>query len=120
LKLIGLLLGLCLAAALVAAQSAVPSPVMFEAAWADIQKTRASAEDFLVSTEDLMADGNVTSACSMANQARIKFDEIAAALKKLLARPANASIGEAELAKAREELAKRHVHVKAVFKEACA
>jgi hypothetical protein len=119
LKLTGLLLGICLAAAPVTAQSAVSPPLTFDAAWADIQKTRASAEDFLVSTEDLMADGNVTSACSMANQARIRFDEIAAALKTLPQYPKDAAVREAELARARDEIAKRHAHVKDVFKEAC-
>jgi hypothetical protein len=115
----GLLLGMCMAAAPVAAQTAAPAPATFEAAWADIQKTRASAEDFLLSTEDLMADGNVTSACSMANQARIRFDEIAAGLKTLPARPKDAALNEADLAKARDEIARRHAHVKDVFKEAC-
>ena len=102
-------------------QTGVPAPPApsFETAWAGIQKTRASAEDFLLSTEDLMADGNVTSACSMANQARIKFDEISASLKSLPARPKDAALSEADLLKARDEMTKRHAHVKDVFREAC-
>jgi hypothetical protein len=119
LRLAGLLLGICLAAAPADAQTAAPAPATFEAAWADIQRTRASAEDFLLSTEDLMADGNVTSACSMANQARIRFDEIAAALTTLPARPKGAALSESDLAKARDDIVKRHAHVKDVFKEAC-